>query len=210
MNRLSTTNPTDPHAADTLRIAIADDDLDHSALLERTVKRMGHRLAGVARTGKELVQLCRSDHPDLVITDIRMPDMDGLDAAKEIYADDPVPIIVVTAHHDPEFVERAQERHILAFLVKPIKEVDLGPAIAIVLRRFEEFEALKKDNQSLTQALEERKIIERAKGLLMKQAGLDEEAAFKRLQKLARDQRQKLAQVAKMLVLSADVLRPDD
>jgi len=190
-----------------LRIAVAEDDIDHLALLQRTLKKMGHEIVGTAATGRELVELCRVQQPGLVITDIRMPDMDGLDAATEIYEIEPVPIIVATSHCEPEFIERAQERHILAFLVKPIDEANLTPAIAIVLRRFKEFQALQQENASLVQALEERKVIERAKGLLMKQLRIDEDAAFKRLQKLARDQRKRLAEVAQILVAAADMLR---
>lgn len=191
------------------RIAIAEDDIDHLALLQRTLQKMGHDIVGTAATGRQLVELCRAEHPCLVITDIHMPDMDGLDAAKEIYEFEPVPIIVTTAHYDPDFVERAQERHILAFLLKPIEVANLAPAIAIVTHRFEEFEALKRENASLVHALEERKIIERAKGLLMKQLGIDEGTAFKRLQKIARDQRKKLGEVAQILVAAADMLRAD-
>lgn len=191
-----------------LRIAVADDDVDHRTLLERTLRHMEHEIVGLADSGRALVELCRTEHPDLVITDIRMPDIDGLDAASEIYAFLPVPIIVVTAHHDPDFVRRAQEHHILAFLVKPVTEANLVPAIAIVTQRFQEFEAMKKENETLVQALEDRKLIERAKGLLMKQARLDEATAFKRLQKLARDQRKKLAEIARMIVISAELLTP--
>lgn len=194
---------------DRLRIAVAEDDVDHLALLQRALQKMGHEVVGTAATGRELVELCRAEHPCLVITDIRMPDMDGLDAAKEIYEFQPVPIIVATSHHDLEFVERAQERHILAFLLKPIEVANLAPAIAIVTRRFAEFEALKQENASLVHALEERKIIERAKGLLMKQLGIDEAAAFKRLQKIARDQRMKLGEVAQTMVAAADMMRSD-
>ena len=96
----------------------------------------------------------------------------------------------------------------MAFLVKPLDVANLAPAIAIVLRRFDEFQALKQENASLVQALEERKVIERAKGLLMKQLDVDEPEAFKRLQKIARDQRKKLAEVAQILVAAAEMMRP--
>lgn len=197
-----------PTSTDRLRIAIAEDDPDHRDLLLRALSRAGHDVTGAAETGQALIDMCRTDRPDLVITDIRMPDMDGLDAAEEIYKHDPVPVIAVTSFHDPEFIARAKQRHVLAFLVKPITEPNLEAAIVMVLRSFEEFSMLKKENASLAQALEDRKVIERAKGLLMKQAGLDEPDAFKRLQKLARDQRKKLADVAQMVVAAADLLRP--
>lgn len=191
-----------------LRIAVAEDDEDHCVLLVRALERMGHVVVGTAETGRALTTLCQTERPELVITDIRMPDMDGLDAAKEIYKSEPVPIIVVTSHEDPDFIARAQQQHVLAFMVKPVTESNLTPAIAIVLHRFAEFEALKRENASLAQALEDRKVIERAKGLLMKQAQLDEGEAFKRLQKLARDQRKKLAEVAQMIVSAAELLSP--
>lgn len=191
-----------------LRIAIADDELDMREFLDETLRDLGHEVVSAVETGRQLIEVCRSEHPDLVITDIRMPDMDGLDAAQAIYEREPVPIIVVTAYHDSEFVKRAEERHVLAFLVKPIKEADLAPAIAIVLRRFSELETLRQENQNLAQALEDRKLIERAKGLLMKEAQLDEDAAFKRLQKLARDQRKKMAEVAHMIVTTFEAISP--
>jgi response regulator NasT len=191
-----------------LRVAVADDELDMREFLDEALRRLGHQVVAVAETGQQLVEACRGERPDLVITDIRMPEMDGLDAAQTIYNLRPVPIIVITAHHDGEFVARAQERHVLAFLVKPIDEADLAPAIAIALRRFDEFQALRQENQTLAQALQDRKIIERAKGLLMQQAQLDEAAAFKRLQKLARDQRKKMAEVAQMIVTTFDAIAP--
>ena len=92
---------------------------------------LGHVVVAVAETGRELVEKCREQHPDLVITDIKMPDMDGIDAAPQIYRDGPIPVILVSAHHDPEFIERAEADHVLAYLVKPIKQADLEPAIAI-------------------------------------------------------------------------------
>jgi response regulator NasT len=191
-----------------LRVAIADDERDMREFLDETLRRLGHQVVAVAETGRQLLEACETQQPDLIVTDIRMPELDGLDAAQAIYERQPLPIIVITAHHDPEFVRRAQERHVLAFLVKPIEENDLAPAIAIALRRFDEFQALRQENQTLSQALQDRKIIERAKGLLMKQAHLDEAAAFKRLQKLARDQRKRMAEVAQMIVTTFDAISP--
>src|SRR5439155_14495080 len=135
---------------------------------------------------------CRTAGPDLVITDIKMPDMDGIDAAIQIYLERPVPVILVSAFHDAELIARAEADHILGYLVKPIKQADLEPAIALAMRRFEQFEALRKEAAGMKQALEDRKVIEKAKGLLMKKAGLDEADAFRRLQRLASDKNKKL------------------
>src|SRR5262249_51848673 len=143
-------------------------------------------------------------HPDLVITDIKMPDMDGIDAASRIYRDGPVPIILVSAYHDSEFIRRAEADHVLAYLVKPIKQADLEPAIAIALRRFEQFQALRKESADLKQALEDRKLIERAKGLMMKKAGLGEQEAFTKLQRLASNKNKKLVEIAQMIVTAEE------
>ena len=191
-----------------LRIAIADDQEDMRQFLQGVLTRMGHEVTTVAGTGLQLVEGCRSGRPDLVITDIKMPDMDGLEAALQIYGEGLLPIIVVSAYHDREFVERAERSHVAAYLVKPIKASSLAPAIALVMKRFEEFLALEREASSLRQALEDRKIIERAKGILMKTARLDEEEAFRRLQKLASAKSQKLAVLARAIVETAEILRP--
>ncbi len=137
-----------------------------------------------------------------------MPDMDGIEAAVEICRGEPIPVILVSAYHDPELFERARGEHVLAYLVKPIKQADLEAAIAIAMQRFEEFQALRKEAGELRQALEDRKLIERAKGVLMKKAGLDEEEAFRRLQKLARDHNQKLVEVARMILRAEEAFQP--
>jgi response regulator NasT len=183
-----------------LRIAVADDELDVRDYYQRILPRLGHQLVAVARTGRELVERCRALHPDLVITDIKMPDMDGIDAAAAICQDGPVPVILVSAYHRPELFERARADHILAYLVKPTKQADLEAAIAIAMQRFGQFQELRKQAADQRQAIEDRKVIERAKGLLMKRAGLDEDEAFHRLRKLARDSNRKLVEVAQMIV----------
>lgn len=193
-----------------LRIAVAEDeDLMRKYLVE-TVTMMGHTVVAVARTGRELITECKSHPPDLVITDIRMPDMDGLDAAAAIYASEPVPIIVVSGYHEPDLIERAEKNHIAAYLVKPIKQENLGPAIAIAMRRFQEFNATRQEAANLRQALEDRKVIERAKGILMKRTGLDEPDAFRRLQKLATDNNRKLVDVAHSIVMAEGAFNKAD
>ena len=183
-----------------LRIAVADDEPDMRRYFEKILPRMGHEVVAVAGNGQELVEACRTHQPDLVITDIRMPDMDGIQATEEIYKEIPVPVILVSAYHDPELVERAEADHILAYLVKPIKQSDLAPAIGLAMRRFEQFQAVQKEAADLRQALEDRKIIERAKGILMKRNRLDEPDAFRQLQKLASEKNQKLVEIACSIV----------
>jgi response regulator NasT len=183
-----------------LRIAVADDEPDMCDYFARILPRLGHRVVGVAQNGAELLELCRTGNPDLVITDIKMPDLDGIEAASRLYQERPLPVILVSAYHDPDLIKRAEADHIMAYLVKPIKQADLEPVIALVMRRFEQFEALRKEAADLRQALEDRKLIERAKGILMKRASLDEPAAFRRLQKTASDRNLKLVEAARIIV----------
>jgi AmiR/NasT family two-component response regulator len=191
-----------------LKIVVADDELDMRDYFQQILPLLGHQVVGVARTGRELVELCADTHPDLVITDIKMPDMDGIDAAAQIYRRAAMPVILVSAYHDPEFVRRAEADHVMAYLVKPIKQADLEPAIGIAMRRFEQFQALHKETADLKQALENRKIIEKAKGILMKKAGLDENDAFRRLQKLASDKNRKLIDIAQTILTAEEALEP--
>ena len=191
-----------------LKIAVADDERDMRDYFQQILPLLGHQVVAVAQTGRELVALCATTHPDLVITDIKMPDMDGIDAATQLYRNTPVPVILVSAYHDPEFIRRAEADHILAYLVKPIKQADLEPAIGIAMRRFEQFEALRKETSDLKQALEDRKVIEKAKGILMKKAGLDEHDAFRRLQRLASDKNRKLIEIAQIILTAEEALEP--
>ncbi|HMF19387.1 MAG TPA: response regulator [Gemmataceae bacterium] len=188
----------------TLRIAVADDEPRMLQFYREVLPMMGHEVVCTALNGAELIEQCRSARPDLVISDIKMPDMDGIDASKQLAAQEAVPIIMVTAHDDPELLERAGATPVLAYLVKPIKRQDLQPAIVIAMRRFEELQTLQKDATDLRQALQDRKIIERAKGVLMKRTGRDEASAFQSMQKLARDKNRKLVQVAEMILTAEE------
>ena len=136
--------------------------------------QVGHKVAA-AESGRELVDQCRATRPDLVTTDIKMLDMDGIDAK-----DAAVPVILVSAHHDPATVRRAEADYVMAYLVKPIKQADLEPA------------------------LEDRKTIEKAKGVLMKKAGLDEHDAFRRLQRLASAKHKKLVEIARIILTAEE------
>jgi two-component system, response regulator PdtaR len=191
-----------------LKIAVADDELDMRDYFQQILPLLGHTVVGAAETGRELIELCAKTNPDLVITDIKMPDMDGIDAALQIYRKAAMPVILVSAYHDPELIRRAEADHIMAYLVKPIKQADLEPAISLATRRFEQFQELRKETSDLKQALEDRKIIERAKGILMKKAGLDENDAFRRLQKLASEKNRKLIEIAQIILTAEEALEP--
>jgi response regulator NasT len=197
-------------APTSLRIVVADDEPDMRDYFQKCLPRLGHQVVAVAADGRELVDKARDARPDLIITDIKMPDMDGIEAAEQIYKERPVPVILVSAHHDARLIERAGADHVMAYLVKPIKQSDLEPAIALAVRRFAQFEALRREAADLRQALEDRKVIERAKGVLMKRAGLDEMEAFRRLQKLASEESRKLIDVARMILLAEKAAAPPE
>jgi response regulator NasT len=190
-----------------LRAAFADDEPDTREYFQIALARLGHEVVAAAESGRQLVALCKATHPDLILTDIKMPDMDGIEASEAINRDHPVPVILVSAHHDAELIVRAGADHIMAYLIKPVKEADLETAIYLAVLRFEHFQKVSKEAASLRQALEDRKLIERAKGILMKRARLDEAEAFRRLQKLASDKNRKLVEIAQMILTTEEAIQ---
>src|SRR6188508_2982924 len=128
-----------------LRIVVADDEPEMRDFFEKVLPRFGHQVVAVAENGAQLIEHCRRLEPDLVITDIKMPELDGIEASSQICRERAVPVILVSAYHDPALIERAEADHVLAYLVKPIGIADLPPAIAIAMRRFGELQALQKD-----------------------------------------------------------------
>lgn len=183
-----------------LRIVVAEDEPDLLLDLEETLSEFGHVVIAKAKTGRELIDVCRETEPDLIVTDIKMPDMDGLEAAEQIRRNRAIPIVVVSAYHDVEIIGRALREHVLAYLVKPLNDESLKASIDLAMRRFQEFQALQEQAESLRQALDDRKVIERAKGILMKRADLSEEHAFRRLQLLSSQKNRKMVEIARSIV----------
>ena len=191
-----------------LRIAVADDEQDMRDFFERMLPRYGHQVVSVAENGHQLIEHCRELRPDLIITDIKMPDMDGIAASLEVFRECPTPVILVSAYHDPELIERAENNHVMAYLVKPIGQADLEPAIAVAIHRFSEMQGLRKEAADLRQTLADRKVIEQAKGILMSVAKVSEKDAFRRLQELAADKNQRLIDAAQSVLAMEKALRP--
>jgi response regulator NasT len=174
---------------------------------QETLSALGHQVC-VAGGGRQAVELCRALRPDLLVTEINLPDGDGLEAAAEAYKGRPLPVVVVSACHDPQAVGRVCGSPALAHLVKPVGPTALGPALAVALHVFERLRAAEEEAAGLKQALEDRKVVERAKGLLMKLAGVGEQEAFYRLQKLASDKNRKLVEAAQEVILVAGAFQP--
>lgn len=183
-----------------LEVLIAHSNPKTRRTIEQGVFQLGHQIVSIVHSGEGMIDACQTHQPDLVISGVRMPDMDGIRALTLIGKDNPIPGIIVTPKTDLELVETAALDHIMAWLVEPIRMIDLGPTILLVHRRAAEFAELRKENQDLRAALTDRKIIERAKGILMKASGLNEQDAFRQLQKLASNKRMKLINMAQSII----------
>ncbi len=157
-------------------------------------------VVGEARDGDEAVALALRLEPDLAIMDVKMPKLDGIEAARKIIAERPIPIVLLTAYGQDELVSRAVEAGVFGYLVKPFREADLLPAIQTARARHDELAALREEAESLSEALAARKAIERAKGLLMEKEGLSEQDAFARLRKASQVSGRPLKVVAEAVV----------
>jgi len=166
-----------------MRILVAEDETIIRLDLRNLLEESGHEVCAEARDGQEAIELAREHEPDLAILDVKMPRLDGIEAARTILEERPIPIVMLTAYGQDELVSRAVEAGVYGYLVKPFREADLLPAIATARARHEELASLREEADSLADALAARKAIERAKGLLMARDGLSEEDAFKRLRK---------------------------
>lgn len=191
-----------------LRVVTAGSDPGFTEYLDKCLSLLGHELVGRGSCRSELVERCRALSPDLVVCDAGLPDVDGPAAAVEVFRSRPVPIILIADHHDPGLVERAASAPVLAYFVKPVAPTNLLPAVSIALRRFAEFEAVRREVEGLRKALDERKVIERAKGILMRKSGLGEADAFHRLQQLARNSNRKVADIAGSILTAEEAYQP--
>lgn len=190
------------------RILIAEDNDLVSLTLEEQLKGLGYDVIGIARTGTEAVSLAGRLKPDLIIMDIRMPEMEGTEAAARIRDQLALPIIMLTAYADKDTIRKAEAAGALAYLVKPVNENELPPAINIALARHRELQHLRSENLELQDALEARKLIERAKGILMQRLGLNERDAYERLRQRARDKRAKMKDIAQAIIEAEELLGP--
>src|SRR6476646_2260035 len=188
-----------------MRILIAEDETIIRLDLRELLERSGFEVVAEARDGEEAVELALAESPDLALLDVKMPKLDGIDAARRILEERPMPIVMVTAYGEKELVARAVEAGVFGYLVQPFRETDLLPAIEMAQARHEELVALRAEADSLAAALAARKAIERAKGLLMEREGLSERDAFARLRKASQISGRKLEVVAEALIATLDV-----
>jgi response regulator NasT len=182
------------------RILLAEDETIIRLDLKEILERAGFDVCAEARDGEEAVELAERELPDLAILDVKMPRLDGIEAARRILERRPIPIVMLTAYGHDELVSRAVEAGVFGYLVKPFREADLLPAIHAARARHAELEALREESESLAEALATRKVLERAKGLLMEREGLSEPEAFKRLQRASQVSGRPMKVVAEALI----------
>lgn len=184
------------------RVIIADDESIICMDLREMLNNLGYLVVGEAGDGQSAVNLARELKPDVVLMDIKMPDMDGIEAAKLLTSERIAPVVLLTAFSQRDLVERAKEAGVVGYLVKPIQEADLAPAIEIALSRFKEFRELEKEVDNLEDQLETRKLVDHAKGILMDTQGLTEAAAFRRIQKMSMNTRKAMREIAQAIILT--------
>jgi two-component system, response regulator PdtaR len=186
-------------------VLIVDDHAQSRAAVAEAVSSQGGTVVGNGSRAEDAVCLVDKHRPDVLLLAVGLPDGDGVEAARQVMATLPCAIVLLTSHADPEVAMRAVEAGVLGFLVKPLRSAELGPALDVAVSRFSELEAIRKENEELRQKLESRKLVDRAKGLLMTRLGLSEPEAFRRIQKTAMDTRKTMAHVARALLLADGV-----
>jgi response regulator NasT len=183
-----------------VRVVIAEDEAIIRLDLREILEEQGYQVVGETGRGDEAVNLVREHKPDLAILDIRMPGMDGLAAAREINADGGSAVLILTAFSQRNLIEEARDAGALAYLIKPFTQAELVPAIEVALGRFKEIKAIKDENASLEEKLATRRLLDRAKGILMDECGMKEAAAFDFIQKSAMRERRKMRDVAQDII----------
>jgi response regulator NasT len=186
-------------------VIVEDDDAIRQFLKDVVEQQLGHEVVGEAATGTNMVRVTLEREPDVVIFDIHLPHLNGLDALHQIYQHKVVAAVAITGDRDAALIRRAQEEHVLAYLVKPVEAHQLSPALHIAWARFGELQELSTENQSLRKSLHDRKIVERAKGLIMKTNRCSEDVAFRKLQRMAMDNRVPIVEIAQSILEGADV-----
>jgi response regulator NasT len=187
-----------------VKILVAEDETIIRLDLRELLEHAGFEVCAEAKDGEEAVELARSAEPDLAVLDVKMPKLDGIEAARRILEERPIPIVMLTAYGQEELVARAVEAGVFGYLVKPFRETDLLPAIQTARARHAELEAMRDEAESLAEALATRKVVERAKGILMEREGLSENDAFIRLRRASQSSGRPLRVVAEAVIATFD------
>jgi AmiR/NasT family two-component response regulator len=187
------------------RIIVAEDDSVIRMDLKEELQRQGYLVVGDAGDGQSAVNLARELRPDLVVMDIRMPEMDGISAAEILTREKLAPVVLLTAYSDQELIDRARNAGVVHYVTKPWRASDLRPAIEIALSRFHEFRAMETKVRDLEDHLATRKVVEKAKGVLMEKHGITEQEAFRRIQKASMNNRKSMKEIAEAILLAEEL-----
>jgi AmiR/NasT family two-component response regulator len=190
------------------KILVADDEKPVAAGLQGQLDAMGYDVVAVVHDGHHAIDVCRRTLPDLVLMDIEMPGLDGLSAARQIARDPGTPVIILTAHGHPNLIDQAVEDGVLYYLLKPVTSPSLHAALQVAVARAREIKSLRENVNTLELTLRERKLIERAKGILMSRRNLPEAEAFRLLQRQSQDRRMPMAKLAESIVQADELLEP--
>ena len=188
-----------------LRIVIADDEPIIRLDLKKMLQGLGYDVVAEAGDGVKAIEAARNMKPDVVILDIKMPEMDGIDAAKIITEEKIAPVLLLTAYSQIDLVSRAKEAGVYSYLVKPFKESDLMPQIEVAVARWDAFQKIEEQAASMEDKLETRKAVDRAKGILMDQYGLKEQEAFRRIQVQSMNTRKSMREIAEAIIIAHNV-----
>jgi len=187
------------------RALVIDDHEPSRKNLVGVLAENGFQIVGAATSGAAGLQLASVSAPDVILMAVGLPDLDGIRAARKIMQANPLPIVLVTSHYDAATIERAKRAGVMGYLIKPLREGELLPAIELAISHFQEFVALQKENENLKKTLEARKVIERAKGILMKRQRLSEPEAFSLIQRKSMDMRKPMVEIAEAIILSQEI-----
>lgn len=188
------------------RVLIAEDNELVALTLEEQLSNLGYAVVGVAHSGSEAVRLCTQLNPDIVIMDMQMPEMGGDAAAQQIAKQHPTPVIMLTAYSDTEHIRKAELSGALAYLIKPVNPEELPPTIDVAIARFQEMQRLREQVGELQETIEARKIIERAKGILMQRRNIGGEEAYELMRQWARERQRKVKDIAQAIVDAESLL----
>lgn len=189
-----------------VKIVVAEDETLVALSIISQLKELGYQVVGDAVDGVEAVELCKKLQPDLVLMDVNMPRLNGIQAAKAIKEQCRIPVVVVTGYSDEKLITEAAEAGVFSYLIKPVTKQNLAPAVEVALKNHADYYQAMEESSQLRQMLEERKLIERAKGILMETGNLSEEEAMKKLQKISNDKNEKLAAVARKIIEAKNLL----
>jgi len=191
------------------RVLVIDDHEPSRKHLVKILTEGRYEIAGEGASGKLAMAMAKNVAADVILMAVGLSDIDGIEAARDMMRSRPLPVVLITSHYDPATVERAKQAGVMGYLVKPLRGEELSPTIELAITRFQDFLALREENSTLKENLESRKLIERAKGLLMEQRKLTEEQAYTLMKKTSMNLRKPMADVAQAIILAGGIFKSD-